>query len=135
MRAVTVVSWRGRIPQGKMESPVAIIDWLPTLAGLSGATPAADEPLDGVDIWPLLSGFEKEPAPRTLFWRSPASSAVRKGKWKLVTAPGDPFSLYDIDSDPSEKQDLSDTHPGRLANLQLLLAEKEAAEADPRREF
>ncbi|EDW94659.1 arylsulfatase B [Drosophila yakuba] len=41
------------------------IDWLPTLAGAAGVSLPQDLPLDGINLWPMLSGNE-EPKPRTM---------------------------------------------------------------------
>src|SRR5205085_12168299 len=49
----------GRIPAGKVcTSLVSALDFTPTFLKLSGA-PASGKPLDGIDIWPLLTGNEQ----------------------------------------------------------------------------
>jgi len=41
------------------------VDWLPTLAGAAGVSLPQDLQLDGINLWPSLSGNE-EPKPRTM---------------------------------------------------------------------
>jgi len=41
------------------------VDWLPTLAGAAGVSLPQDLPLDGINLWPMLSSNE-EPKPRTM---------------------------------------------------------------------
>ncbi|MFC7473904.1 arylsulfatase [Dankookia sp. GCM10030260] len=60
-RAAAVMNWPGRIPAGKVDGLAHVVDMLPTLAGLAGAPLAKSKPLDGVDIWPLVTG--KAPSP------------------------------------------------------------------------
>src|SRR5215471_1807959 len=59
VREPLLARFPGRIPKGTVCNGVAgTIDILPTLAKLTGAAlPKA--PLDGIDIWPLLSGQEQ----------------------------------------------------------------------------
>ena len=49
---------RGTVHHGLFHS----VDWLPTLAGLAGASTSKNLPLDGVDVWDsLLAGGRSSP--------------------------------------------------------------------------
>jgi len=133
IRVPTIVRWTGRIAPGELRAPVAVIDWLPSIAALTGAEPPEPELLDGRDIWPLIADRRASPPERTLFFRSVWESAVRQGRLKLVVAPGG-TALYDIEADPSETEDLSDSMPDEARALRELLEAKEAAEPPPRKE-
>ncbi|HUT01928.1 MAG TPA: arylsulfatase, partial [Phycisphaerae bacterium] len=43
--------------------------------------------------------------------------AVRKGNWKLVSARGGPWELYDMDADRTELNDLAQAKPQLAAEL------------------
>jgi len=111
----------GRIPKGITCKGVSgTVDILPTLAKLTGAA-LPKLPLDGIDIWPLLSGqkpsLERE---ALLYFDGWNLQCARLGKWKLHFARYNSFAyspapssgrlnlplkqpeLYDIESDPAE---------------------------------
>jgi arylsulfatase len=59
MRVPCIVRWPGHVPAGVVtEEMFAAVDWLPTLAGLAGASQLVpkDRPIDGKDISPFLLG-------------------------------------------------------------------------------
>jgi arylsulfatase A-like enzyme len=52
MRVPAIVRWPGKVPGGVVtEQMLAAVDWLPTLAGMAGASNLVpkDRPIDGVD--------------------------------------------------------------------------------------
>ena len=127
------------------------IDLLPTFAGLANA-PLPPRKIDGLDIWPLLSGAAGARSPHEAFWfyyQQNELQALRSGRWKLILphtyrtlgdqAPatgGKPIAyrsakagleLYDLESDPGETRNLTNSHPTILAGLQSLA---ELARAD-----
>lgn len=57
---------------------------------------------DGRDIWPLLTGEQTDPQPRTLYFKRGNSAALPQGDWKLV-ASGANRQLFDLASDPNEE--------------------------------
>lgn len=119
--------WPGRIDAGGTnDTPAITLDVMPTLLSLAGIELPRRRPLDGVDLSPLLLKG-KEPANRPLFWaslsnRGSRSEAMRAGPWKLVVQhpqakPGsfenEAVSLYRLDHDPSEQDDLAADQPDR----------------------
>ncbi|HVK03637.1 MAG TPA: LamG-like jellyroll fold domain-containing protein, partial [Armatimonadaceae bacterium] len=48
-----------------------------------------------------------------IFWEHEGNRAVREGRWKLVAKENQPWELYDIDADRSERTDLAAKEPGR----------------------
>jgi arylsulfatase len=127
----------GRIPAGKVCHGVAgTLDILPTIAKLTGAkVPAL--PLDGIDIWPLVSGarpsLERE---ALLYFDNWNLQCARWGKWKLHFARYNTFAyspapqggrinlplpnpeLYDIESDPMESYDVAPENPAVVQEIQ-----------------
>jgi arylsulfatase A-like enzyme len=59
MRVPAMVRWPGKVPAGVVtEQKLAAVDWLPTLAGLVGASDSVpkDRPIDGVDASAFMLG-------------------------------------------------------------------------------
>jgi arylsulfatase A-like enzyme len=135
VREPFVARFPGRIPAGTVSwSVTSMMDLLPTIATLAGAT--AIGRVDGIDIWPVLSG--KEPAmsrEALLFFDGYNIQCVRWGPWKLHLArynsfawtqdpPGGRFNLplpqpelYHVDNDPSEAYDRASDHPDVIQDL------------------
>jgi arylsulfatase A-like enzyme len=118
------------------EAPIHVVDLYPTLIGLAGGSLEQPLPLDGVDVWASLA--DGAPAPRDEFLvnASPAQSALRSGRWKLVARHGrragpPTLELFDLVADPSEEVDLSGAHPQRVAELHERLRAYEAQAAPP----
>jgi arylsulfatase A-like enzyme len=86
MRMPLIARWPGRILAGtECAELTAMMDWLPTLAALIGATLPADRVIDGRDIRPLLFGTSSEKSPHRAFdyYMFDQLQAVRAGRWKL----------------------------------------------------
>jgi arylsulfatase A len=140
-RIPCLARWPGRIPEGReCRAMVTLMDWLPTMASLAGTGPPADRPIDGKDLWPLLSeGSAKSPHEAFYYYYGDQLQAVRAGNWKLflpldkkkVTLNGGtrpaPLVLYDLSGDPGEKNDVSGGHPEVVRRL-TGLAEKARTE-------
>ncbi|XP_070462721.1 arylsulfatase F isoform X1 [Equus przewalskii] len=57
IRVPGLVRWPGKLPAGKViEEPTSLMDILPTVAALAGATVPQDRVIDGRDLMPLLRG-------------------------------------------------------------------------------
>lgn len=84
VREPFVAKLPGKIPAGTVCSGIAAtIDMMPTLANLAGAKLPA-KPLDGVDIWSLFTGKQKEVDREVLlYWEGWSLTNARMGKWKL----------------------------------------------------
>jgi arylsulfatase A-like enzyme len=56
LRVPAIVSYPSRLAKGEVSlSVMSLLDLYPTFAGLAGVKLDASEPLDGQDIWPLVS--------------------------------------------------------------------------------
>jgi arylsulfatase A-like enzyme len=76
-------------------------------------------PVEGKSLMPLLEHGGREEH-EGLFWEHEGNRAVRKGKWKLVSAfPENEWSLYDIEADRIETNDLSDENPELVEELKM----------------
>jgi arylsulfatase A-like enzyme len=136
IRVPAFVNWPGRIPARRVDTPIAAVDWLPTLSKLAGFQPARDVKWDGRDVWPLLAG-EAQPSPRDLYWEGPGgrSFAVRSGDWKLVvhvaSQANEPRAeLFNLRDDPYEKRDRAAGERETVERLNQLLARHRSLDDD-----
>jgi len=126
------ICWPGKIKEGKVETNyVSATDILPTIAQAAGAD-YNDELIDGVS---LLDGKTK--SNRLLVWKWKSSWVVREGKWKLIyteaSKPHNKYTsliiepvhketgikLFDLENDPSEKNNLASSNPQKAEELKL----------------
>ncbi len=129
MRVPAIFWWPGKIPAGICSEVIAgTHDLLPTLAGLAGAEVPADRIIDGLDIWPVLSGKSTE-SPHQFFYYTNGSregtvnfQGIRDEKWKLLLrmdSEGKVIAkeLYDLGADVSERFNRLDQHPEIVNHL------------------
>lgn len=121
IKVPTVVSWPAQIAAGRFDSPVQIIDWMPTFCALAGYESAQDLKWDGIDLSEALRHHQPI-ADRWLYTAGPSfrQRAVRHGDWKLVVfGKGDSerHELFDLQSDPGETQNLATTRPEKLQHM------------------
>jgi arylsulfatase A-like enzyme len=129
------MSWPGRIPaQSSIAAPVAHIDLMPTFAAAGGGALPAGVVIDGVDLLPFATGAaapDQKPHD-AIFWQSAYYKAVRQGDWKLqVTDKPAKTWLFDLAADPTEKNNLAEQNPQKVAELKQLLANHQAGARPP----
>jgi arylsulfatase A-like enzyme len=102
--------------------PVQFIDVFPTLTAAVGAGLPKGKQIDGIDLLPFMAGHGR-PVARSLFWRSGSYEAVRDGDWKLQVLWNPPrLWLFDLASDPTERNNLSGVRPDVVNSLREKLA-------------
>jgi choline-sulfatase len=130
-RVPLVISAPGRFAPTRVSSPVSTMDLLPTLVGIAGAddeSVAAD--LDAESLMPLLRGTHDER--EVVVGQYLAEGAIapivmyRKGTWKLIHSPADPDQLFDLATDPLERDNRADDPvcAELLAELRAAVAER-----------
>jgi N-acyl-D-aspartate/D-glutamate deacylase/arylsulfatase A-like enzyme len=95
VRVPCLMRWPSKVPAGRTTNELAAtIDLVPTIARLTGhgsrLAPRDDSisrsempTIDGVDIWPLISGEGKSPRETFYYYAGDELQAVRSGAWKL----------------------------------------------------
>ena len=125
LRQAAFARWPGVIPAGRVsDEPWAFWDFLPTAVELAGARlPAGFQP-DGFSLVAYLKGGA---APRRdcFYWElheGRPRQAVRFGDWKAVrNGPGQPLEVYDLKSDPGERQDIAAGHTDLVSQAEALM--------------
>ncbi|WP_024479554.1 sulfatase-like hydrolase/transferase [Cellulophaga baltica] len=114
--------WPNKIPKGqKFDFPVSSLDFYPTLNYLAGATIPENKILDGKNIWKAFTSNQNPHDKETLFAMRHREGytdvAARQNDWKAVKVHQEPWKLYNITNDISEKTDLSTEQPAILEKL------------------
>ncbi|BCM90142.1 arylsulfatase [Abditibacteriota bacterium] len=145
-RVPCIMRWPGKIPAGTVSGDMAMtIDLLPTLAHQLDV-PLPKHSIDGVDIWPLMSGQPGARNPHKAYYFYYGNNELQAvtsgdGKWKLilphtyVTLNGRPggtggkpapydnrtierAELYDLVNNENESHDVATQHPDVVERLQ-----------------
>ena len=127
IRVPGFVTWPGKFQPREVHAPLSVLDWMPTLLGIVGVPVAADWKLEGQDIRRQLEGGSPA-GPRTYYWSTGRTAAVREGDWKLIQPAGKnpKLELYNEATDPYEKTDQAAAHPEIVTKLAALLKEQQA---------
>ena len=133
VRVPYVAKWPGHIAPGtKYQPPVSNIDILPTVLAAAGGTLPKDRVIDGVNLLPFLGKEAIQQAPRPLFWRDGPMRTVQDAGWKLIVSeiPKKDW-LFNLQQDPTEKNNLAAKQPQKLAQLKALLQAHHAGMPPP----
>ena len=120
-RVVTLANWPGKIKAGgTVDQPIHVVDMYSTLIGLAGASLGKAKPLDGIDVWPVISEGKPSPRKEVVYNVEPSVAGVREGDWKLVWRAALPteVEIFNLVADPSEKTNLADQNPAKVAELE-----------------
>ncbi len=130
IRVPCLVKWPGVLPQGVTTAqPCMTMDFTSSIVRAAGRE--APRSLDGIDILKLVeSGGPVQP--QTLFWRARRGEwtrkAVRDGDMKFIAldnaGKGQEY-LFNLDTDPQEKNNLLASQPETAERLRQLLREWE----------
>jgi len=126
MRVPAIIRWPGNVPAGVVtEEMLAAVDWLPTLAGIAGASKLLprDRPMDGIDASAFMLG-KSDTTGRDSYMFFGSDGHLMSIKWKICKtifryaddthspAIQNPYVVpqfpmfYDLSSDPHEDNNL-----------------------------
>lgn len=123
-----IISYPKKIPGNqKCQYLVGLQDLLPTICGLTGEQ--LDVNTDGIDLSPILQNYKAKPVRQ--YYVSQCNDGreqqymITDGVWKFIyTAYGAVEELYNIDSDPSELDNLIHSKDEEAAKVALCLKEE-----------
>lgn len=127
------IRWPGHVPAGsKFDRPVGHVDIFTTVAAAAGANAPQDRVMDGVDLVKFATAGAAGDPHKSLYWRSGDYKVLLSEGWKLqVAARPDKTWLFDLNKDPTEKQNLAEAAPAKTAELKALLAKIDSEQAKP----
>ncbi len=134
IRVPMFVKWPQRIAPGTViDTPVAHIDLLPTLAAAAEVDLPDDRVIDGRNMLLEATGEGKIERPDdALFWQSGYIQVVRAGDWKLqIDGRQNKTWLFDLNTDPTEQNNLFEALPDKAAELKALIDAHQADSVGP----
>ena len=135
VRVTAVMRWPDVLPANSVnDAVISVMDIFPTLAAATGVPTGTVKEIDGIDRWNAVLGKGDRWRGSPLVWTSNIpvynlfSYGVLNGKWKLVQtvdhqrrSTSVETMLFDVDSDPNEKTDISAAHPDQVKQLTKIL--------------
>lgn len=144
IRVPCIVRWPKNVTAGSVsQTPIHVVDWLPTLLTVAGGTVtggAVENIADGVDLVPVFRGESIPERPLywylplyDLRWASTPAAAIRQGEWKLIEYFGDRFDanqqyhvgqrseLFNLKDDMGETTDVAAFHADRVSAMRQQL--------------
>ena len=111
VRVPALAEWPGRFKAGSViETPCSTLDYLPTVAALTGYRMPDDWPIDGQDMMPIITGQTDE-REKAIPFRARGNATLVKNRYKLVLPKGE---LYDLSRDWGEEHDIAFANPERV---------------------
>jgi arylsulfatase A-like enzyme len=147
VRVAACAAWDGRIKAGStIDGAMHAVDWYPTFVELAGGKLDQELPVDGRDVWPMLTTGAPSPHDAILLNTTPVTGAVRVGDWKLIAREGEDnhesgvskrsrrpaYELFNLKDDPYEKSNLADEQPAKVKELESTLAQFAAQAVEPK---
>ncbi|MGV3540069.1 MAG: sulfatase-like hydrolase/transferase [Rufibacter sp.] len=119
---------------GKVNENTVVVgmDLAPSLLAIAGVPAPTAVQFDGLNLQDVLLGKSTAKRQEPVMWVRPPEAgrktaetkdlAIREGKWKLLMdIDGENAELYDIETNPTETQDLAKQHPALTAQLKTKL--------------
>lgn len=132
-----------QIPAGKVSDQFfSALDIAPTIIELTNSKMPKMNKFDGENVWGILTGKQTTHQPFFLIFKNRVE-ALRDGKWKcvaphryrIVETPGKDglpgvqndtggeigWALFDMETDPQEKNNVADQHPDIIAKMKEMI--------------
>jgi arylsulfatase A-like enzyme len=111
-RVPCIIHWPGKVAGNKqVDEMTYVADLYPTLINLAGASLEQEFPIDGFDIWDVITRGKKSPRKEIVFslpgdFVDTGDKAIRQNDYKLVGE-----ELFNIAEDPYEKRNVAMEKP------------------------
>ena len=131
IREPMIVRLPGKVKAGAVnDTPGYFPDWFPTLCAAAGIE--APEGLDGINLWPAITGGTPVERKKPMLWYYPeygGQVAVRLGDFKVLrrdlkTRKPGAWEVYDLKADANESTDLASKHPELIEKAAAVLKQE-----------
>jgi arylsulfatase A-like enzyme len=107
------------IPQGRTKALCYLMDLMPTICDLAGAT--KPQGMDALSLTPVIHGKEDSVRNALFLSYTDTQRAIREERWKLIRFPQiDKTQLFDLSDDPGEVNDLA-TQPEQAERVEAMM--------------
>jgi arylsulfatase A len=135
IRVPLIAYWKGKIRPGITQQVAAQYDFYPLFQQLAGIP--LNKKVDGISLLPTLLQTKKQVRHQYLYWEfheNNGRQAVRWKNWKGIRLEVNksavaPIELYNLATDPGEKLNVADRHPGIVKNIDSIM--RAAHESNP----
>jgi len=129
IREPTIAVWDGKIKPRVSTQVGAFWDFYPTFQQLAGS--ATSKQVDGLSIVPTLLGKPNQQQHKYYYWEfqeQGGKQGVLLGNWKgiklnVTTTPNPSMELYNLQTDPEEKQNVAAKHPDIVKQIDAIMRE------------
>jgi arylsulfatase A-like enzyme len=127
------IRWPDKIPaNSQYSSAVAHVDIFSTVLAAAGVEQPGDRVIDGVDLMSYVMTEPQIALDRPLYWRTGDYKVVQQNGWKLQLQEQNGMAwLYNLNEDPTELTNLSESMPQKLAELTKVLYELDKGMVEP----
>ncbi|HCC19662.1 MAG TPA: arylsulfatase [Verrucomicrobiales bacterium] len=130
-RVPLIIRWPGKIKPGTTSAMVSQIDFIASFAEMLGVTLKPNQAIDSRNNLNALLGKDK--LGTRILIQEARGIAIRDGDWKYISIYKQKkkkiaAQLYNLKTDPSEKNNLIKQHPKRTQEMQKMLTMKIRAE-------
>ncbi len=137
VRVPCIFRWPGNVPANRsVAGMVHVVDLFPTLLNQAKGSLEQKLPLDGMDMWEVITGDKVSPRTEVVHSLPGEHSdtgvmSIRQGRFKLVGE-----ALFNIEGDPAETHDIAAEYPevyqSLLKRLKVLETERRRPEIHTR---
>ena len=131
-RVPFVISWTGKIPKNqKFDGLTSSLDIFSTSLAAAKIDNTTNLSLDGVSLLPYLINKKQGNPHDKLFWRKLEEAGVRLDNHKLIRLKDFGYTMYDLDQDLGETQNLTKSNTLKLNKLIEELEQWETEISEP----
>ncbi|MBD3273989.1 MAG: sulfatase-like hydrolase/transferase, partial [Candidatus Marinimicrobia bacterium] len=121
VRVPGILEWPEKVTGGRStDIPCSTSDYYPTILSALGVNVESQvQPVDGIDIMPLING-EMQERPSPIAFQQRNRAALSDNRYKIITGEieSGEYELYDLIADPGEQNNIANDHPGIVASMQ-----------------
>ncbi|MCP4786327.1 MAG: arylsulfatase [Fuerstiella sp.] len=132
VRVPCIFRWPGKVPANRsVDGMMHVVDLFPTLLSQGNGSLKQDLPLDGMDMWGVISGDNESPRTEVVHslpgeHSDTGEMSIRQGRFKLVGK-----ALFDIEGDSAETDDIAAEYPLIYQSLRERLNRLESERRTP----